>query len=110
MASNPDNGMVTIPSRHSVDETVEKLQNMLHAKGVKLFALIDHSGEAKQASMQMRPTKLLIWRRLDFLQQPRLPAGAAPVSAGTGSQHRRRRRTGRTCRRVSRLGPLARGR
>ena len=61
MASNPDNGMVTIPSRHSVDETVEKLQNMLHAKGVKLFALIDHSGEAKHASMQMRPTKLLIF-------------------------------------------------
>jgi len=34
---------------------------MLEAKGVKLFALIDHSGEAEKAGMAMRPTKLLIF-------------------------------------------------
>jgi uncharacterized protein (DUF302 family) len=44
-----------------VDQTVQKLQEMLHAKGVKLFALIDHSGEAEKAGMAMRPTKLLIF-------------------------------------------------
>jgi uncharacterized protein (DUF302 family) len=34
---------------------------MLHAKGVKVFALVDHSGEAEKAGMAMRPTKLLIF-------------------------------------------------
>ncbi len=61
MNSNPVNGIVTIPSHHSVDATVEKLEGILQAKGVKLFALVDHSGEAEKAGMQMLPTKLLIF-------------------------------------------------
>jgi uncharacterized protein (DUF302 family) len=58
---NPDNGIVTVPSHHSVDQTVAKLEGILQAKGVKLFALVDHSGEAKMVGLQMRPTKLLIF-------------------------------------------------
>ena len=61
MTSNPESGMITIPSRHSVDETVERFENVLHAKGVKLFAAIDHSGEAEKAGMHMPPTRLLIF-------------------------------------------------
>ncbi len=61
MTSNPENGMVTIPSHQSVDRTVKNLEEILQTKGVKLFALIDHSGEAEKAGMQMRPTKLLIF-------------------------------------------------
>jgi uncharacterized protein (DUF302 family) len=56
-----DNGIVDRPSHHSVNETVERLKNMLQAKGVMLFAIIDHSGEAEKAGMQMPPTKLLIF-------------------------------------------------
>jgi len=56
-----DNGIVDQPSKHSVDETVEKLKGILHAKGITLFALIDDSGEAAKAGMSMRPTKLLIF-------------------------------------------------
>jgi len=44
-----------------VDQTVQKLEEILKAKGVKLFALIDHSGEAEKAGLQMPPTKLLIF-------------------------------------------------
>jgi uncharacterized protein (DUF302 family) len=61
MTSNSDNGIVTVPSHESVDETVRKLEALLQAKGVKLFALIDHSGEAEKVGLQMRPTKLLIF-------------------------------------------------
>ena len=61
MTSNPQNGILTIPSRQSVDQTVQNLEEILKAKGVKLFALIDHSGEAEKAGMQMPPTKLLIF-------------------------------------------------
>jgi uncharacterized protein (DUF302 family) len=56
-----DNGIVMIPSRHSVDETVAAIERELQAKGIKLFALADHSGEAQAAGLQMRPTKLLIF-------------------------------------------------
>jgi uncharacterized protein (DUF302 family) len=56
-----DNGFVSVPSKHSVDETVEKLKSMLQEKGVTLFAVIDHSGEAEKAGMKMCPTKLLIF-------------------------------------------------
>ena len=61
MASILDNGIVSTPSSHSVDQTVEKLEAMLQAKGVALFALVDHSGEAEKIGMKMRPTKLLIF-------------------------------------------------
>ena len=61
MASAPDNGIVNKPSHHSVDLTVEKLKGILQAKGVMLFALVDHSGEAEKVGMKMRPTKLLIF-------------------------------------------------
>jgi uncharacterized protein (DUF302 family) len=55
------NGIVDVPSKHSVEETLERLQGILHAKGVTLFALVDHSGEAEKIGMKMRPTKLLIF-------------------------------------------------
>jgi len=61
MASKTDNGIVTLPSNHSVDQTVEKLKAILQARGVMLFALIDHSGEAEKVGMKMRPTKLVIF-------------------------------------------------
>jgi uncharacterized protein (DUF302 family)/uncharacterized membrane protein YidH (DUF202 family) len=61
MTTNTGNGIVSISSNHSVDKTVENLQQMLQAKGVKLFALVDHSGEAAKAGLQMPPTKLLIF-------------------------------------------------
>lgn len=54
------NGIINVASRHSVEETVGRIERMLAEKGVKLFALVDHSGEAEKAGMTMRPTKLLI--------------------------------------------------
>jgi len=57
----PANGIVTISSHHSVDETVAKLQQILTARGIKIFALIDHSGEAEKAGLKMPPTKLVVF-------------------------------------------------
>lgn len=61
MVSMANRGIAEIPSRHSVEETVERLKKTLQSKGVTLFALIDHSGEAQKVGMQMPPTKLLIF-------------------------------------------------
>src|SRR5271165_706720 len=61
MAPTAGNGIVNVPSNHSVDQTVEKLKGILQAKGVTLFALVDHSGEAEKVGLKMPPTKLLIF-------------------------------------------------
>jgi len=61
MTEEKDSGIVSIPSNHSVDETVEKLKGILAAKGVALFALVDHSGEAEKVGLTMPATKLLIF-------------------------------------------------
>jgi len=58
---NSENGIVTKTATHTVDQTVEKIQDLLQARGVKLFAVIDHSGEAAAIGMKMPPTKLLIF-------------------------------------------------
>jgi uncharacterized protein (DUF302 family) len=54
-------GIQTLASTHSVDDTVARLQALLQEKGIRLFCLIDHSGEAAAAGLTMRPTKLLIF-------------------------------------------------
>jgi uncharacterized protein (DUF302 family) len=56
-----DNGIIDTMSRHSVDQTVETLRTVLQSKGVTLFAVIDHSGEAEKVGLVMLPTKLLIF-------------------------------------------------
>jgi uncharacterized protein (DUF302 family) len=61
MAAEKNSGLINVPSNHSVDETVDKLKAILQSKGITIFALIDHSGEAIKAGIKMRPTKLLIF-------------------------------------------------
>ena len=61
MPASTGNGVVRIASQHSVDETVAKVVGILKAKDVKLFAVIDHSGEAEKAGLKMPNTKLLIF-------------------------------------------------
>ena len=61
MADTAKNGIVNKPSNHSVEQTVESLTNLLKSKGVAVFALIDHSGEAEKVGLKMRPTKLMIF-------------------------------------------------
>lgn len=57
----PANGLSQVGSKYSVDETVNRLQTLLAEKGVQVFALINHSGEAERVGMEMRPTKVLIF-------------------------------------------------
>ena len=67
---NNENGLVHVASSRSVPETLKKLQTMLEARGLKVFALIDHSGEAEKAGLKMKPTQLLIFGS---------PKGGTPV-------------------------------
>jgi uncharacterized protein (DUF302 family) len=57
----PPNGLVSVSSTYSVDELVSRLTTMLAAKNVKLFAIIDHSGEAEKVGFKMPHTKVMIF-------------------------------------------------
>jgi len=61
MAEEHSRGVIEKPSNHSVDETVERIKGLLQSKGITLFALIDHSGEAEKAGLKMPSTRLLIF-------------------------------------------------
>jgi len=56
-----ENGIVQVASKYSVDETVTRLESFLAEHGVRVFAVVDHSGEAEKVGMKMRPTKLVIF-------------------------------------------------
>jgi uncharacterized protein (DUF302 family) len=61
MSALPNNGMVHLASKYSVVVTLERLESMLKARGVMIFARIDHSGEAAKAGLEMRPTEVLVF-------------------------------------------------
>jgi uncharacterized protein (DUF302 family) len=54
-------GIITKPSPRSVDETLAKLKEILQSKSINLFTIVDHSGEAQRAGLQMPNTKLAIF-------------------------------------------------
>jgi len=58
---NSDNGIITVSTHRTVDETVDKIKSLLVSRGITLFAVIDHSGEAEAMGMKMPPTKLLVF-------------------------------------------------
>jgi len=54
-------GVVTKPSKYTVAETLERLENVIRSKGLTVFARIDHSGEAERVGLRMQDAKLLIF-------------------------------------------------
>lgn len=69
-AARPDNGLVHLSSPYTVTETLQRLESVLKARGLMIFAVIDHSGEAEKVRMKMHPTKLVIFGS---------PKGGTPV-------------------------------
>jgi uncharacterized protein (DUF302 family) len=59
--AQPATGLVTIPSRYPVAETLDRLESELHSRGMKIFARIDFLADAHEADLEMRPTQLLIF-------------------------------------------------
>ncbi len=67
---NASDGIISKPSKYSVPDTLDRLEAILGAKGIKIFARMDHSGEADKAGLKMPPTQLLIFGN---------PKGGTPV-------------------------------
>jgi uncharacterized protein (DUF302 family) len=56
-----DDGLVTIASAHPVRDTIDRLAASLAARGITVFARIDHAAGAASVGMELRPTELLIF-------------------------------------------------
>jgi uncharacterized protein (DUF302 family) len=61
MAVLPENGMIHLSSAYSVPATLERLESALQARGLTVFARVDHSGEAEKVHLKMHPTQLIIF-------------------------------------------------
>jgi uncharacterized protein (DUF302 family) len=53
--------IVSKQSPWPVDQTVERLVAVIEGKGLKVFAVVDHSGEAKASGLELRDTKVVIF-------------------------------------------------
>jgi uncharacterized protein (DUF302 family) len=56
-----ENGLITLPSPYRAKETVDRLVAAVEAKGMTVFARIDHAAGAKAVGMALRPTEVVIF-------------------------------------------------
>jgi uncharacterized protein (DUF302 family) len=55
------NGLITVASKYSVGETLDRLTAAITSAGLLIFARIDHAGNAKEVGLELRPTELLLF-------------------------------------------------
>ncbi len=72
--SHSENGIIHVPSKYSVPETIRRLDGLAKSKGRTVFAHIDFSGDAAKVGLRMRPTQLLIFGN---------PKSGTPVMIGS---------------------------
>jgi uncharacterized protein (DUF302 family) len=56
-----ETGLVRVATHFSVEETIARLESVFTGKGLKVFATIDHSGEAEKLGLTMKPTKVILF-------------------------------------------------
>ena len=61
MPKPDESGVVTKTTPRSVSETVARLTSLLHSKGMKVFAVIDQSAEARQVGLDLRDTVMVVF-------------------------------------------------
>ena len=60
-AHSADNGVVTVPTHHTVEQAADKLAKLIEAKQIVLFARIDFAADAERAGLAMQPAQLLVF-------------------------------------------------
>ena len=61
MNGEVDNGITSLKSPYSVDESTRRIEALLRERGLTIFSVVDHSGEARRVGLEMRPTKLVLF-------------------------------------------------
>jgi uncharacterized protein (DUF302 family) len=87
-------GITTVSSRYSVADTVERMRAVIAKKGLTLFTLVDHSGEAAKVGLKMDDAKLLIFGSpkagTPIMQSAPLAALDLPLKVLVWQEHSRR--------------------
>ena len=60
-AASAQGAMTILPSKHPVEDTVDRLAKAIEAKGIKIAARIDHAAGAKAAGLELPPTVVLLF-------------------------------------------------
>ncbi len=60
-AAIASDGLVTLPSPFNVKTTADRLEKVLKAKGMTVFARINHSAGAKKVGKELAPTEVVIF-------------------------------------------------
>lgn len=58
---NASEGLITLKSAHSVQDTVDKLESVLKSKGMNVFGKVNHAEGAMKAGMELKPTQVVIF-------------------------------------------------
>jgi uncharacterized protein (DUF302 family) len=58
---DPESGIITKVAPGTVADTVSRLTALVDARGMKVFIVIDHSGEAERAGVELPDTKLVVF-------------------------------------------------
>jgi uncharacterized protein (DUF302 family) len=61
MAPPQGNGLIHLRSPYPVPETLKRVESAVQSHGLTIFCLVDHSGAAAKAGLEMHPTQLLIF-------------------------------------------------
>ena len=56
-----ENGLITMKSPYSVDETLNRFEEAVKGKGMTVFARVDHAKGAAAVGKELRPTEVLIF-------------------------------------------------
>jgi uncharacterized protein (DUF302 family) len=62
-ASPADSGLITKPSRYSVQETIERFETAVKAKGQTVFGEVDHAAAATKVGLELRPRTVILFGR-----------------------------------------------
>lgn len=60
-AVNAEKGLITMQSSHSLQDTADKLVEVIESKGMKVFAKVDHQKNASEANLSLRPTQVIMF-------------------------------------------------
>ena len=61
MTTSAQDGLITIESQYTVNETADRFERLVNEKGLKFFMRIDHMKNAENADLTLRPTQVILF-------------------------------------------------
>jgi hypothetical protein len=111
-STQSSDGVITKPSSKSVAQTIDGLRRVIADRGFTVFNVIDHSGVAERAGVQMPDSKLVMFGKpaVGAAVMLAAPLAARPARTGRGEGRDRRAGNSESSRRLAGVRPCVCGR